>query len=1203
MGLVPEFGPFSVAPEQVSALGGANFGQFVSRLIATEAAAHGMRGTALETTYLENIGDGGVDAGLRHAAETSWIPAGDSAWQFKAGDLAPGRCRTELRGAAGALEILQNGGQYRLVLGASLTPTKIDKRRSALIEAAVELGIARADQVIDVVTADGLARWAEQYPALAVSPVLRGIGHIGQTLDEWSRSKLHATSWVTSTSRETQIDTIRQVIYGNEQLDLHVDGESGLGKTRLVLEALRGQPYEAIAIYAPAADEFPVAVLSHLQAQERSAVVVVDECDRKQHEVYSSVLHTGSGIRLLTIGEPGGNSTRSPMICLDGFDDEAMRELLRKNEPQLWPEAERVVVDVVAGNIDYALKAARALVNRGSGSAGSLITEEDVRAFITEQLPDGTLFLACCALALFSRFGHDADTATELSTIASGLGFQDAELHAAVASLQRYGLLSRQGRFRSVAPHPLAVYLASQGWDQYGQRIITNLLPTLDPDLTERLFRRAAEIGELDSASSALAAMMSETGVLSSLETLGRDQNSRLLVHFAVLAPRPVADRLSSLIEASSEDELREHQSVRRDLVWTLEKLAWHSRTFETAADSLLRLALAETETFSNNSNGTWIELFGTMLPGTAAPPEARIAYLRSVAASDDTRLRLLAVKGAARALAIHESIMVSGEVQGGVVVERRGRPETWGDAWSYRNAAIDILEMLATDDDGEVSSTAIQALIEAIQGSLEMPAVRDHLGQVLATLPRDAISQIRIEIEQLRSLFARVEAAKEVEKVEETNARRESIEVLEAKLPPEDAMERLIITANTNSWDRPVDDVTRDLIAAARAVNGDGPGGVMLKLLSSGTVQAAFAAGAALSDLGMDLRRNQKVLAALFEGPNSEAVFGYLHRLVDHGDTDAYDQYVDRQDFPPLEKLRLTVRGPRTERAVERVDQLIRAISVSAAARLLFAWMHEAPEEHVARYLTLWLDRIDSQEDYNAAVDFASHQLFNKEKRVALLDPLNRKLVAKRSEFPNVGHQYWGWTQLAKRQLADDPVGLASLLTDLIDNGAMNTYGGTEEGELWHQALKTAGEPAWLDVMKRIEGGCWRFSFGMDVWLASAVDLRVVERWVGSSVGRARIVASVTPMEGNTLPPVAGFLLENFSQDDRVKSALVGQFVSGSWSGNESDRISRQITQVEGWVADHSLSRKAKQWIRALIASLEAWRVRALEREAEERW
>lgn len=104
-----DFGPFSVEPARVAGLGAANFGQFVGRLLATETAAHGMAGTTLETTYLENVGDGGVDAGLRDAAGTSWLPAGESAWQFKAGDLAPAKCKEELEGASKAIEILRAG--------------------------------------------------------------------------------------------------------------------------------------------------------------------------------------------------------------------------------------------------------------------------------------------------------------------------------------------------------------------------------------------------------------------------------------------------------------------------------------------------------------------------------------------------------------------------------------------------------------------------------------------------------------------------------------------------------------------------------------------------------------------------------------------------------------------------------------------------------------------------------------------------------------------------------------------------------------------------------------------------------------------------------------------------------------------------------------------------------------------------------------
>jgi hypothetical protein len=293
--------------------------------------AHGMAGTSLETTYLENVGDGGVDAGLRDAAGTSWLPIGDSAWQFKAGDLGPARCKTELEGATKAIEILRAGGSYRLVLGASLTSAKIAARRAKLIEAATGLGIANAASKVDIIAADRLAGWVEEFPALAVSPLLRSTGVIGQTFDEWRRSIRHATAWVSSPERDAQIATLRATVSGGTQLDVHLDGVSGLGKTRLVLEALRGEDCEAIVVYAADSDSFPVTVLTHLQSQGRTAVVVIDECDRKQHEVYSQVLTIGTKIRLVTIGEPGGSSTRTPMISLRGFGD--------GSSPNVWCNA------------------------------------------------------------------------------------------------------------------------------------------------------------------------------------------------------------------------------------------------------------------------------------------------------------------------------------------------------------------------------------------------------------------------------------------------------------------------------------------------------------------------------------------------------------------------------------------------------------------------------------------------------------------------------------------------------------------------------------------------------------------------------------------------------------------------------------------------------------------------------------------------
>jgi hypothetical protein len=89
-----DFGPFSVDPAQVVGPGGALFQNLVSRLLAAEVASAGMAGSDLHTSYQDNIGDQGVDAGIYAAIKTEWIPAGDSAWQFKAGDLSPKSAQT-----------------------------------------------------------------------------------------------------------------------------------------------------------------------------------------------------------------------------------------------------------------------------------------------------------------------------------------------------------------------------------------------------------------------------------------------------------------------------------------------------------------------------------------------------------------------------------------------------------------------------------------------------------------------------------------------------------------------------------------------------------------------------------------------------------------------------------------------------------------------------------------------------------------------------------------------------------------------------------------------------------------------------------------------------------------------------------------------------------------------------------------------------
>ncbi len=119
--------------------------------------------------------------------------------------------------------------------------------------------------------------------------------------------------------------------------------------------------------------------------------------------------------------------------------------------------------------------------------------------------------------------------------------------------------------------------------------------------------------------------------------------------------------------------------------------------------------------------------------------------------------------------------------------------------------------------------------------------------------------------------------------------------------------------------------------------------------------------------------------------------------------------------------------------------------------------------------------------------------------------------------------------------------------------------------------------------------------------WLAAAVDTDVARTWVGEDAARARALASAAPVGGAELADVVRFLLTDFGDDDEVASALVGEFISGTWWGPESDRLERQIEEVDGWIHHPGVPEEVVRWARRLKDHLNG-RLRVVEqREAEE--
>ena len=194
----------------------------------------------------------------------STSPPGDSAWQFKAGDLTPSKCRKELRdaeerGGSAALGVVRAGGvDPRLVLGADLTEAKVRSRRVALEQEAAALGIEVIPGMFEVLNASDFAAWAEEHPALAVSPLLHGIGNVAHPFAQWSASNRLTGRWAKAPSRDGVTEAIRRFITGFSILDLRRSKVS-VASARLAsfLRRSAGQDCEPLVAYVYAADVLP----------------------------------------------------------------------------------------------------------------------------------------------------------------------------------------------------------------------------------------------------------------------------------------------------------------------------------------------------------------------------------------------------------------------------------------------------------------------------------------------------------------------------------------------------------------------------------------------------------------------------------------------------------------------------------------------------------------------------------------------------------------------------------------------------------------------------------------------------------------------------------------------------------------------------------------------------------------------------------
>jgi hypothetical protein len=684
---------------------------------------------------------------------------------------------------------------------------------------------------------------------------------------------------------------------------------------------------------------------------------------------------------------------------------------------------------------------------------------------------------------------------------------------------------------------------------------------------------------------------------------------SRLLIQLAIVSPDEVAKHMTGLITKASPDQLRQFKSIRRDLVGALEKLVWHSTTFEVAADTLLRLALSENETWSNNATGTWLGLFSPLLPATAAKPAQRMAYLERVSTHSDPEVRLITAKGAHAAIGVRGgAVMVSGELQGGVVVEPRGTPQTYDELWAYLRSGILLLQAMVGDPDRVIRATAEQALIDSIHPMLEIEAVRDTLFDALTMLPEDAMRKVRTQIRHLEALFRNVEKAdfkSATDSEPDVEGRRAGLAILQARLPEPAPVDELTSLAFAQRWEWEEGELQTTISEVAFSLPKQEAIALITVLLSGAEPpEASFELGVTLYSMAAG-DETAASLAELAETSNVAGLVGYLHASATDGHSDVFDVFLDGpvgSQLDPATRLVVTVRGPQSPAGWSRLLSLTKVLPVQVAAPRLFGWHRDVPESHLTAILDAWLTKVESQADYNFAIDVVAMIVSQRPEVSPEVEARISALVELRSRFPEVGQQSWDWAQMARRQLATDANALLPTLLTQVDAGWLHLYEGSDEKQLIQDTIAAAGVGSLDQVLGLVQAGSWRLQMDFRGWLADSYPAEDVVAWVSRDIGRARLVASLTQVAGEHPSTVVRYLLDEFGSDEEVSSSLYGDFTSGAWWGKESERLDGQISQLEGWAATPGELPGVRSWAVALIEPLMRRRASVLEAEAEGR-
>ena len=901
--------PFEVAGEHIAVLTDRMLPLLLRRLLSAEAQAHGLPVDGIHVAGSINTADGGEDGRITWTDgpdRTPFLPGRLCQFQLKAGKVSPAAAGRDVSSRAGAVKdmvrsALEAGGHYIMLCAHSYVQRQLEDREHRIRMTLRSAGLTIDDEQVDFRDADQIAGWVNRHPSVAVWVKERtqpGTTGPFRSWTHWAGRVEHDGSPWVADERLPELRVRLRARVTRPHGVFRVVGQSGIGKSRVVLEALgptaedeaAGHFLRDLVLYAVESEAGPGFINGVVQALAdtgQRAVVVVDGCAPETHRILAGiVLRPGSRLSLVTIDDeiPAGTLDETTFKVPEAPSC-VTEAIISRVSPGLPFEDQRRLVRFSVGFPEIAIRIGRAWTKRHP--LAHAVDDDLVDAFVLGRSPREP-DLSLEAAALLATFGMieveqaDGDKIGEIA--ARGRGLAVADLRAAIENLIDRGAARRRGRAVILQPRPVAMKLAERQWRKWSRDEWDAVLTGGgNPSLKILAARQLARLNTTPIAQEVSRHVCRFGGPFDGLQGISGAGNAEVLSILAEIDTEVVTDQIErSLNEVEDLSELK--SDLHRHLVRALEKIAFRPDSFEEGARLLLRLAVAENETGGYNATTQFKDLFPVRLGNTAADGNVRLFVLREAADADDPSQHVVVIE----ALIVGSdtergSRSVGAETHGSRPALESWNPSTRAEEADYIEGCVALLVEFATRND-EPGKAARAGLGRNLRG-----LIRNGFVDTVETVARQVGTALGYWPEALESFgaFLTYDASRTAQEV------LNRVNILVAGLTPKSLESRVGLIVTEMPWSYLCDDGVdftachERQVEAVRALAAElcGHPAVLrgaLPRLSCGRQRMAYPFGRAVADL-VDSPPDwlDPLVAAVAEAPEDERNYDLLSGYI----------------------------------------------------------------------------------------------------------------------------------------------------------------------------------------------------------------------------------------------------------------------------------------------------------------------------------